>query len=292
MHSVEWEVQGTPKAIIHIVHGATEYIERYEDIAQKLVKNGFMVVGSDIRGHGNSIMENTPMYFGPKGSWDELVQDVRSYKQKIQECYPKVPYFFLGFSLGSFIIRTYLVKYQDDISGAILIGTSTVTAIEYTFMKAIVEIERRRVGEKNASDLLYQVMFCVPSKRIKPRRKDQDWLCADEKALDDYIEDRRCYKLMTPGMLRELMDAMYNTGLYKNFSKMKKELPILFIAGAEDSTSKGGKNVEKLAKKWIKAGMNHIEVQIYPKMRHDVLREKEADQVIKNIINWIQNCKI
>lgn len=289
IHSVEWKPLGTPKAIIHIVHGATEYIERYENVAQKLTQYGFMVVGSDVRGHGASLLNwDCPMYFGPKGSWNELVEDIKLYKIEIQKSYPDIPYFFLGFSLGSFLVRTYLIKHQDNVSGAILIGTSMITTMQYAFMKSLVNLEEKRVGEENASDLLYQVMFCVPSRKIKPRRVDQDWLCRNELALDAYIADERCIKIMTPGMMRELMDGMHYTGLHKNYVKMQKELPILLIAGEEDSTSNNGKMVKKLGKCLQKAGMKNVEVQIYPRMRHDVLHEKEADTVVKNIINWIQ----
>ena len=80
IHAVEWLPEEQPKAILQIAHGVTEYILRYEEIAEFLTEKGIGVVGNDHLGHGNSISEGAePMYFGPKGSWDWVVEDIECF---------------------------------------------------------------------------------------------------------------------------------------------------------------------------------------------------------------------
>ena len=45
-----------PKAILQISHGMCEYIERYEDFAEFMARNGYVVCGNDHLGHGLSLI--------------------------------------------------------------------------------------------------------------------------------------------------------------------------------------------------------------------------------------------
>ena len=50
----EQEGSEKPKGVIQIVHGMSEYIDRYDDLAKYLVSRGFVVCGEDHIGHGKS----------------------------------------------------------------------------------------------------------------------------------------------------------------------------------------------------------------------------------------------
>ncbi len=66
IHAVEWQPEGTPKAVLQISHGVTEHMLRYEELAEYFTRQGYVVVGNDHLGHGTSIAEGAkPMYFGP-----------------------------------------------------------------------------------------------------------------------------------------------------------------------------------------------------------------------------------
>ena len=57
LHGVIWESETEPRAIVQISHGMVEYVERYEDFAAFLNKNGILVAGNDHLGHGGSYTE-------------------------------------------------------------------------------------------------------------------------------------------------------------------------------------------------------------------------------------------
>ena len=110
LYGICWIPDEEPIAILQIVHGVTEYIGRYESLARYLSSNGIMVVGADLLGHGLSYIENNKMYFGPEGSWETVVKDVSQLFNLMKESYEKLPYFIMGFSLGSFVVRHFLLE--------------------------------------------------------------------------------------------------------------------------------------------------------------------------------------
>ena len=94
IHAVEWHPAGEPAGILQIAHGVAEYALRYEPFARFLNAHGFLVVANDHLGHGESVAEGAPrLYFGEKGSWQHVVDDMYTLRCRIGEAYPELPYF-------------------------------------------------------------------------------------------------------------------------------------------------------------------------------------------------------
>ena len=55
IHCCRWTPEGEIRAVVQIVHGIAEYIERYDDFANYLNARGWLVVAEDHMGHGQSI---------------------------------------------------------------------------------------------------------------------------------------------------------------------------------------------------------------------------------------------
>ena len=139
IHAVKWLPDTEPKAILQIAHGVTEYIERYEELAKYFTNKGFIVCGNDHIGHGKSIAKDgKKMYFGKKGSWNWAVKDINQCQKIIMENYTDLPYYMLGFSLGSFLLRTYLIDYETMLDKAIIMGTGTVPKMQIKLAEFIV----------------------------------------------------------------------------------------------------------------------------------------------------------
>jgi len=49
-----WLPEGTPRAVVHLIHGYAEHIDRYGNVVNELVPAGYAVFGNDHRGHGRS----------------------------------------------------------------------------------------------------------------------------------------------------------------------------------------------------------------------------------------------
>ena len=289
IHAVEWIPDEKPKAILQIAHGVTEYILRYEQFAEYLVKKGIMVVGNDHLGHGKSIAKDSePMYFGPTGSWKWAVEDMYTCTKMIKEKYPEIPYYMLGFSLGSFLLRTYLIEYPGIADAAIIMGTGETPPVQIALAKFIANKEAKKVGENHTSPMIKKLTFDTYNKFFAPNRTDYDWLCSDNEGLDEYIADQMRGGNLSAGLFREMLSGMKFTSEIKNLKKMNLDTPILFISGDEDPVGEMGNGVIKAYHKFQDIGMKDVEIKLYPKLRHDILHEKCKKEIYEYVYNWIE----
>jgi len=289
IHAVKWIPDEKPKAILQIAHGVTEYILRYEQFAEYLVEKGIMVVGNDHLGHGKSIAKDSePMYFGPTGSWKWAVEDMYTCTKMIKEKYPEIPYYMLGFSLGSFLLRTYLIEYPKAIDAAIIMGTGETSPVQIALAKFIANKEAKKVGENHTSPMIKKLTFDTYNKFFAPNRTDYDWLCSDNEGLDEYIADPMRGGNLSAGLFREMLSGMKFTSEIKNLKKMNLDTPILFISGDEDPVGEKGKGVIKAYHKFQNIGMKDVEIKLYPKLRHDILHEKCKKEIYEYVYNWIE----
>ena len=289
IHAVEWSPDESPKAILQIAHGVTEYILRYEEFAEYLTNKGILVVGNDHIGHGSSIAENAkPMYFGPEGSFKYAVDDVNTLYKTIKEKYENIPYIILGFSLGSFIVRRFLIDYPDTVDGAILVGTGQIAPIKIKIAKFIAKSEAKKHGEDNPTPMIKSLSFDNYNKLFKPNRTDYDWLCLSKTSLDKYIKDEKRGKELSAGLFREMLSGMEYTGNLENIKKMNKDIPIIFLSGEMDPVGEKGKSVKKAYSDFKKVGIEDVDMKLYKDLRHDILHEDNCVEIYNDIYNFIE----
>lgn len=289
IHAVEWSPDESPKAILQIAHGVTEYILRYEEFAEYLTNKGILVVGNDHIGHGSSIAENAkPMYFGPEGSFKYAVDDVNTLYKTTREKHENIPYIILGFSLGSFIIRRFLIDYPDTVDGAILVGTGQIAPIKIKIAKFIAKSEVKKHGEDNPTPMIKSLSFDNYNKLFKPNRTDYDWLCLSKTSLDKYIKDKNRGKELSAGLFREMLSGMEYTGKIDNMKKMNKDIPVLFLSGEMDPVGEKGKSVKKAYSDFKKVGIEDVDMKLYKDLRHDILHEDNCVEIYNDIYNFIK----
>ena len=72
LHGCRWTPDSQVRAVLQIVHGIAEYVERYDGFANFLNRQGILVVAEDHMGHGKSISQECPQgYFA--GGWQTAV---------------------------------------------------------------------------------------------------------------------------------------------------------------------------------------------------------------------------
>lgn len=104
VHAMEWFPEsGSPRGVVQLVHGISEYIGRYSPFARFLTDHGFAVVGHDHLGHGKTASGREEYgYFADQDGWRHIRNDIRSLRTAAGERFPGLPYFLLGHSMGSF----------------------------------------------------------------------------------------------------------------------------------------------------------------------------------------------
>ncbi|MCD7824827.1 MAG: alpha/beta hydrolase [Clostridiaceae bacterium] len=280
IHFHEWLPEGHPKAVIQVSHGITEHIGRYGELATALVEKGYAVAGNDHMGHGES--EKPDCY-----RWEYLVKDTHRLQEYLKQQYPTVPFYSIGFSLGSFVVRDLLAHFPDSMDLAILIGTGFQSASQISFAKAIASLEAKRVGDGNRSKLIQKMSFGTYNRYFKPNKTDFDWLCESVDGISNYMQDEVCGKFMPAGLFRELLRGMLVTGNRENIGKISENLPMLFLSGKDDPVGEMGKGVERLMDAYKEAGINDVSLNLYPG-RHDILHEACREHVIGDIVEWLE----
>lgn len=52
-----------------------------------------------------------------------MVDDIYVLHQRLKQRYPDVPLCIMGHSMGSFLTRTYLIRYPGTVKAAVIMGT-------------------------------------------------------------------------------------------------------------------------------------------------------------------------
>ena len=287
IHACRWMPEGEVKAVLQIVHGIAEFVERYDDFANYLTTLGYAVVAEDHMGHGQSIGQGSVQgYF--HGGWFAAVEDTYRLLRSTMAAFPGIPYVLFGHSMGSFMARTILAKYPDSgIRAAIICGTGWQPRLALPALIKVVEGMCKRTGEDKPSPQLHKMIFGGYNSRIQNPRTPNDWLTRDETIVDAYNAHPLCGFVPACGLLRDMMKGIYYVEQPKNLANMKKHLPVLFIAGTEDPVGPYGKGVEQAARAFQKAGMVNVSVKLYPQCRHEILNELNKQEVYRDISHFL-----
>lgn len=291
IHAVKWEPeQEEIQGILQISHGMVEYVERYEAFAEYLTDQGFLVVGNDHLGHGASVTSQELWgYFAPENGSDLVVSDLHQLRTKIQEEYPKQPYFMLGHSMGSFLLRKYLSKYGDGLSGAVIMGTGTQNNITVKKGKALCKCIALFRGWNYRSQLVDKMVFAANNKRFAGEDASGSWLTKDAEIVNAYMSDPRCTFQFTLNGFYNLFDTIHYINKPQNIRVIPKELPLLFVSGEDDPVGAYGAGVKKAYETYIHAGIKDIDIKLYPSDRHEILNELDRESVYRDIYGWLQN---
>lgn len=197
----------------------------------------------------------------------------------------------LGFSLGSFLLREYFTKYDHrDIAGAIIMGTGHQPAVVLSMLIKVIKAETKKVGWSQTTPLVQSLSFGTYNKKFKPNRTASDWLCADEKNLDEYIVDEWCRKDISAGLFFDLLSAMKRTGDSKACAEWKKDMPVFLISGKDDPVGDFSKGVQSVYQQLVKNGVKQVRLEFFEGARHDLLHEEKSgasEKAKKMILEWI-----
>ncbi len=287
IHYCRWTPEGEIKAVLQIVHGIAERVERYDEFAQFLNSLGYLVVAEDHMGHGGSIGEDGVQgYFN--GGWFHAVDDTYRLLKDTMAQNPEVPYVLMGHSMGSFMARTILAKYPDSgITAAVISGTAWQPKAALPVLVGVLNAACKSGDERLPNEKLDKLIFGSYNSKIENPRTPKDWLTRDEKIVDAYVADPLCGFVASTALLRDMMTGIQYIEGKKNLAAMHKRLPVLFIAGEEDPVGSYGSGVRQAAKEFKKAGMINVAVKLYPGCRHEVLNELNKEDVYRDIANWM-----
>mgnify|MGYP002771650784 FL=1 len=278
---------GAPRAVLQLVHGIAEHIGRYDHFARFMSDHGYLVCAEDHLGHGNTPENAEDLgYTADKDGWVKMTDNVRALHERIAPQYPGIPYFILGHSMGSFLTRSYLIRYPGTVDACALLGTGQQPESVLKAGLAACRLEQIRLGKRGRSKLLQSLCFGAYNSQFKPNRTESDWVCSVDEVVDAYIADPFCQVMPTVTLMRDMLTGIRFNQQAENLAKMDKTTPVFFLSGDQDPVGSNGKGVRAAYQSFLDAGCGHVRLKLYPGGRHEMLNEHNWQDVYDELLSW------
>lgn len=283
---VEVLPEGKIKGIVQIVHGMAEHKERYLHFMEFLAEHGFACVAADHRGHGKSVRSDEDLGYFYDETGDAIVEDLNDVAASLRLRYPHVPFYMIGHSMGSLIVRKYLKKYDNNIDKLVISGAvyeNPGARPGKKLAKALARIE----GDK-AHSRLVNTLAGGFDRGIEGDKKNR-WLSYNEENVDKFNEsqiDGFTFSLNGYKNLFQLIEDVYDD---KGWRMQNPDLPVFFVAGKDDPVTGGHDNYLKTIQSLKDKGYKNVKGKEYPHMRHEILNETNKEVVYRDILRFLED---
>jgi len=263
-----WKSEGPSRGIVQIAHGMGEHIGRYRRLIEALVSSGLTVYGNDHRGHGRTALSSKDLGDFGEGGFDLLVADMFRLSGIAKEENPGKPFILFGHSMGSFAAQQYVLDHSQAIDGLILSGSGALDALA------------RVAGSAPEGTNILNASF-------EPARTPLDWLSRDTAVVDAFINDPLCFAQLQPTSFASFLGAASRLSGAVDLRKVRPDLPIYLFSGSEDPVGQKLEGVQILIARYRNAGIHDISHDFYPGGRHEMLDEINRNEVVSNMLSWI-----
>jgi alpha-beta hydrolase superfamily lysophospholipase len=279
---------GEVVSILQISHGMCEYIERYGEFIDFLTSHGTLVCGNDHAGHGNSITNMDDLgFFSEHLGYECLTEDLKKMTDLIRSEYPVTPYFILGHSMGSFVLRDYISKYAEGLSGVIISGTGGKNPLASAGLGLASIIEGFK-GPRYHSKMFNSVFFNGFTSHFRDEPSEFSWLTRDKQIVESYARDPKCNFIFTMNGFTNLLQLIKKVTASGWTKSIPTSLPILMISGKEDPVGNYGKGVSSVYAELREAGFEDLKLKLYEGGRHEMLNELNRLGVFQDIETWMK----
>lgn len=253
-----WRPVSAAKAVILVVHGAGEHCDRYRHFAEYFTARGYAVAALDHPGHGKS--DGIPGFIG---RFDDYIETLRAFQQRVDNNFPQLPKVLLGHSMGGLVSALYLLEKQDEFVGCVMSGP----LIKSELAPGAVQMVAVRV-------------LSVLLPRLGILSLDPKGVSRDPEVVADYVDDPLVHHgKFSVRWVRELFAAMNR--IQERAADIT--LPMLIMHGGQDSmTSPAGSH---LLHDRISSASKSL--KIYDELYHEIFLEPEKEQVLGDLLAWM-----
>ncbi|MFV0413858.1 MAG: lysophospholipase [Oscillospiraceae bacterium] len=240
-----------PKAAVLIVHGLCEHQGRYDYVAGRMQEGGLAVFRFDHRGHGRS--GGKRVFYS---DFNEIADDVHEAFKIMRAACPGLKLFVLGHSMGGYATALFGTKYPGLATGILLSG-------------ALTRYNHKLMGE-------------LPMPGSPEDYFDNalgDGVCSDPAVVKAYVNDPYVEKRISVGLCNSLGAGI----AWLKANPAKFTCPVLVMHGAND-----GLVSERDSREFFgEIASKDKGLFIYPLLFHEILNEPCKDEIIADILRWV-----
>lgn len=256
LHGVDWCISN-PKAVICLVHGFGEHINRYEEVSHFFNKNHIALVGMDRRGFG--ISEGVR---GHVSSYEVMLDEVDLLLEKAERSYPNVPKILYGHSQGGNIVLNYIIRRKPNVLAAVV--TSPWIKLKKEASKLMV--------------MLAKAISRVYPKFRSPTNMDVKFLSRDKTVVKKYIDDPLVHSYITAKNAVEMVESAIFLRNYKGMLNV----PVLLVHGEADEIT-----CMKATESFFNQVQGDVALKVWKGLFHETHNEPEKEKVLSYTLNWL-----
>jgi acylglycerol lipase len=246
-----------PKAVVCLVHGLGEHTSRYAHVAEAFGKQGYVLFGADLRGHGRS--------GGARGhisSIEDFMQDIDASLGQARAHYPNLPIILYGHSLGGIQVLYYGLTHKPNIKGVIATASGLHTALEQQKLKI----------------LMAKILGSIMPNTSMPSGLDPKTISRDEKVVQAYINDPLVHYKVSLGFGKIMVGVTGWTLAHAG----EFALPLLLMHGKADVLAFPSSSIEFAAP--LKGNCT---LALWDNAYHELHNEPEKEEVFKTMTLWM-----
>jgi acylglycerol lipase len=252
-----WRPEGTPDAVVVIVHGFNSHSGYYGWVADQLTASRLAVYALDLRGRGHSDGER---YFIE--SFSEYLSDVHAVVETARTRHAGLPIFVLGHSAGGVISSVYSLEHQDTLAGLV--------CESFAF---------RVFAPDLVLTLVKGVSHVAPHVHVL------------RLPIDDFSRDPAVVRAMKddPFVRDEVQPTLTVAEMVRADERLEREfplfrLPLLILHGTTDKVTRA-EGSELFHRN---AGSVDKTLKLYEGHAHDLLNDVDKDLVMADVTSWIR----
>ena len=246
-----------PKAVVCLVHGLGEHSSRYAHVAEAFGRQGFVLFGADLRGHGRS--------GGVRGhisSIEDFMQDIDELLGQARVRYPGLPIILYGHSLGGIQVLHYGLTRKPNVKGVIATSSGLHTALEKQHLKV----------------LMAKILGALMPNTAIASGLDPKAISRDEKVVQAYINDPLVHDKISFGFGKTMLGVTTWTLAHAN----EFSLPLLLMHGKADMIAFPSSSTEFAAPLKEKCTL-----VLWDGVYHELHNEPEKNEVFTTMTLWM-----
>jgi alpha-beta hydrolase superfamily lysophospholipase len=259
LYAVDWASQGESKAVVCLIHGLGEHCGRYDHVARALNQAGYAVLAFDLRGHGRS--------GGPRGhapSSEAFLEDIDRLFIEAEKRYPGKPRFSYGHSLGGILVLFYTLRRKPQITGLV----STGAGLRSPLME-----QKLKVAFAHAMAGVLPTMSL--STGLNPALLSRDPQVVQDYRSDPLVHDKASLA-MASSTIRAAQWTMEHAAEFNN--------PLLLMHGTADQLTYPSGSQE-----FSRRVSANCTLRLWEGLYHEIHNEPEKEQVIAEIVRWMDH---